>query len=56
MILSWMCQQCGWMNDNNPHECRRCGGDTRFVKGKEVVTKYRDDSKIATFDKKVGRA
>lgn len=24
-ILSWMCQHCGWMNDNNNGPCRKCG-------------------------------
>ena len=50
MFISWMCQQCGWMNDNNPRECRRCGGDTKFQKGKEIVTTHRDDGKIKEFD------
>lgn len=24
-ILSWMCEKCGWMNDNNNGPCRKCG-------------------------------
>jgi hypothetical protein len=25
VILTWMCQKCGWMNDNNNGPCRKCG-------------------------------
>lgn len=54
MIVSWRCEQCGWMNDNNAGDCRRCGGNTEFqtVRGrtKEVITKQRDEAKIAAFD------
>lgn len=47
MILSWMCQQCGWMNDNNGGACRRCGGD-EDAKGR--VSIKADHAKIAAFD------
>jgi predicted ATP-dependent serine protease len=47
MIVTWQCQQCGWMNDNNMGACRRCGGD-EDTKGR-VKTKA-DPAKIAGFD------
>jgi hypothetical protein len=47
MIISWMCQQCGWMNDNNMGACRRCGGD-EDAKGRVKVKA--DRAKIAAFD------
>ena len=47
MIFTWMCQQCGWANDNNNGPCRRCGGD-EDAKGK--VSARRDEAKIAAFD------
>jgi hypothetical protein len=25
VVLTWMCQKCGWMNDNNNGPCRKCG-------------------------------
>jgi hypothetical protein len=25
VILTWQCQKCGWMNDNNNGPCRKCG-------------------------------
>ena len=25
MILTWVCQRCGWANDNNSGPCRKCG-------------------------------
>jgi hypothetical protein len=25
VIRTWMCQKCGWMNDNNNGPCRKCG-------------------------------
>lgn len=36
MILTWVCQFCGWANDNNDGPCRKCGGQTeeRMVKGR----------------------
>jgi hypothetical protein len=24
VIISWMCEHCGWMNDNNTGPCRKC--------------------------------
>jgi len=24
LIVSWMCDHCGWMNDNHFDECSRC--------------------------------
>lgn len=24
-ILTWVCQRCGWANDNNNGPCRKCG-------------------------------
>ena len=47
MIVSWQCQQCGWMNDNNMGACRRCGGD-EDVNGR--VTVKADKARIAAFD------
>ena len=47
MIVSWQCQQCGWMNDNNSGACRRCGGD-EDAKGRVKVRA--DPKKIAEFD------
>jgi hypothetical protein len=46
-IISWQCQQCGWINDNNMGACRRCGGD-EDSRGRVKVK--RDDAKIAVFD------
>jgi hypothetical protein len=36
MIITVVCDLCGWANDNNNGPCRRCGGRTeeRMVKGK----------------------
>jgi hypothetical protein len=36
VIITWVCQFCGWANDNNDGPCRKCGGQTeeRLVKGK----------------------
>ena len=50
MIISWICQECRWMNDNNHGTCRRCGAETKFVKGKEIVTVHADLAKIKDFD------
>lgn len=25
VILTWVCQRCGWANDNNDGPCRKCG-------------------------------
>lgn len=50
MIISWRCQQCGWMNDNNPNDCRRCAGNTEFIGNKELVSKLANKTKIETFD------
>ena len=25
VILTWVCQRCGWANDNNNGPCRKCG-------------------------------
>jgi hypothetical protein len=38
MIVTWQCEFCGWLNDNNTGPCRKCGGQTeqKFVKGKWV--------------------
>lgn len=47
MIISWQCQQCGWMNDNNMGACRRCGGD-EDDRGRVKVKA--DPAKITTFD------
>lgn len=47
MIISWMCRQCGWMNDNNMGACYRCGGD-EDAKGRIKVAS--DRAKIAAFD------
>jgi recombinational DNA repair protein RecR len=47
MIVSWQCQQCGWMNDNNNGGCRRCGGD-EDDKGRIKVKA--DPAKTAAFD------
>ena len=47
MILSWQCQQCGWMNDNNGGACRRCGGD-EDAKGRPSI--LADQAKIKAFD------
>ena len=47
MIVSWQCQQCGWMNDNNPGACRRCGGDEDH-RGRVKVKA--DKARIAAFD------
>ena len=38
------------MNDNNHGTCRRCGAETKFVKGKEIVTVHADLAKIKDFD------
>jgi len=50
MIISWQCQQCGWMNDNNNGPCHRCAGETKFVKGREVISVRRDESQVKAFD------
>lgn len=54
MIISWRCEQCGWMNDNNCGDCRRCGGNTDFVtvrgRTKEVISKKANPAKIEAFD------
>lgn len=54
MIISWRCEQCGWMNDNNGGDCRRCSGNTVFIskrgRTKEVLSKKADAAKIVTFD------
>lgn len=54
MILSWRCDFCGWMNDNNNGPCHRCGGHTemRMTKGrwKEVVIKQPSDAARKAFD------
>lgn len=36
MIISWQCQFCGWMNDNNNGPCRKCAGhvEERLERGK----------------------
>jgi ribosomal protein L40E len=36
MIITWICQFCGWANDNNNGPCRKCEAHTemRLVKGK----------------------
>lgn len=47
MIISWQCQQCGWMNDNNMSACRRCGGD-EDARGRIKIKA--DSTKIAAFD------
>ena len=47
MVVTWICQQCGWPNDNNPNPCRRCGGDEDAV-GKVRIAA--DPAKIAAFD------
>ena len=28
MILTWVCQFCGWANDNNNGACHNCEGET----------------------------
>jgi hypothetical protein len=35
MILTWVCQFCGWANDNNNGPCRKCGGlvEAQLVNG-----------------------
>jgi hypothetical protein len=35
-ILTWICDLCGWANDNNDKPCRHCGGQTeqRLIRGK----------------------
>lgn len=47
MIVSWMCGQCGWMNDNSTGACRRCGGD-EDDRGRVKVKA--DPEKIRKFD------
>lgn len=24
-IFTWLCERCGWANDNNNGPCRKCG-------------------------------
>ena len=35
VILTWVCEFCGWANDNNNGPCRKCGGqvESQMVKG-----------------------
>jgi hypothetical protein len=47
MIVSRMCQQCGWMNDNNGGACHRCGGD---YDANGNITIKADLAKVAAFD------
>lgn len=55
MIITWRCEQCGWANDNNNGDCRRCGGNTEFIRTKngrtkEVISKRRDEDRVKAFD------
>jgi ribosomal protein L40E len=29
VILTWVCQRCGWGNDNNNGPCRKCGSENQ---------------------------
>jgi hypothetical protein len=39
MILTWTCDLCGYLNDNNNGACRHCAGETeqRRVRGQYVT-------------------
>jgi hypothetical protein len=37
VITTWLCDFCGWLNDNNPGPCRKCGG-------RKKVTDHADPS------------
>lgn len=39
MILTKICDLCGWANDNNAGACHHCGGQTaeRLVKGRWIT-------------------
>lgn len=43
MILTWTCDLCGWLNDNNGGACHKCHGETKtmLVRGrtKTVIVK-----------------
>lgn len=30
-ILTWVCQHCGWANDNNTGPCRNCKAESQPI-------------------------